>query len=65
MPFPSKAFPPAAIILGLFLGSGFLDAQSNYVTPYTFTTLAGRSAMGSNDGAGSYEEMPKGSRVDR
>jgi hypothetical protein len=52
MLFTSKRCLSAAVILGLVFDAGYLGAQSNYATPYTFTTLAGRSAMGSNDGAG-------------
>jgi len=45
---------PAAL-LAIFFGGGFslLQAQSNYATPYAFTTLAGTAGtFGSSDGTG-------------
>ena len=50
----------------LFLASAlFLQAQSNYATPYTFTTLAG-VAPGSSDGTGAAARfnLPHGVAVD-
>ena len=41
-------------------------AQTNYATPYTFTTLAGRGSTGADDGTGSSVEFnqPEGIAID-
>ena len=46
-------FRPAALLLAVLVSLAGLQAQSNYATPYTFTTLAGSVGYGSTDGAGS------------
>jgi hypothetical protein len=53
----------AALVL---LTGGALRAQSNYATPYVFTTLAGQVGYGSADGTGSGAQFknPTGMSVD-
>lgn len=43
----------AALLPVVLFPFAALQAQSNYATPYTFTTLAGTAAIGSADGTGS------------
>ena len=45
--------PRVAALLSAFVPLASLEAQSNYATPYTFTTLAGTSPFGSTDATGS------------
>ena len=55
----TNACPPAAflrfapLLLAVLAPLAALRAQSNYATPYTFTTLAGLASAGSTDGTGS------------
>ena len=65
-----NAFPPAvsaACLLAMvsLLAAG-VRAQSNYATPYTFTTVAGRPSIGSVDGVGAAAlfSVPAGVAVD-
>ncbi len=53
----------AALVL---LTAGVIRAQSNYATPYTFTTLAGQAGFGVVDGTGSAARFhtPKGMVAD-
>jgi len=50
----------------LFFGFGALYAQSNYATPYDFTTFAGNAGYGTDDGTGSTARFynPYGVAVD-
>ncbi len=43
----------AALLVATLFSLAGVQAQSNYATPYTFSTLAGEVAYGSTDGAGS------------
>lgn len=77
---PAKPGPPAPtrfrfsgsafLRASLFLAASFLipaaHAQSNYATPYFFTTLAGATAAGAVDGTGNAARfnLPQGVAVD-
>ena len=43
----------APLLLAVLAPLGALQAQSNYATPYVFTTIAGAASMGSTDGTDS------------
>ena len=68
----TNACPPAAflrfapLLLAALAPLAMLRAQSNYATPYTFTTLAGTASAGSIDGTGSAARFsgPDGVAVD-
>lgn len=54
------------LLLAVLVPIAVLHAQSNYATPYTFTTFAGASATGTVDGTGTAARFgdPEGVAVD-
>ena len=68
----ANACPPAAflrfapLLLAVLASPAALRAQSNYATPYTFTTLAGLASAGATDGTGTAARFsnPDGVAVD-
>ncbi|HVU25414.1 MAG TPA: immunoglobulin domain-containing protein [Opitutus sp.] len=63
---PMAAVSRFLVALGLGVAAGAARALENYATPYTFTTLAGTTSVGSKDGtgAGARFEGPSGVAVD-